>query len=293
MERIAVLGLGIMGGGMAVNWLRKGYPTAVWNRTRAKAEALTAEGAIVAATPAAAAADADVIVAMVADDAASREVWLGSDGALAAAQPGALIVDSSTVTPNWIRELAAKAAERGCGFVDAPVGGSKQAAAEGQLVIFAGAEPEVFEKLRPVLGAVARVINHVGPVGAGATWKLINNMMVAIQISSLAEAMAMVARAGFDAKQVAGLIEASGFASGVIRGKLPRMMDHDYAAPDFNLSLMLKDTRYAVDMARTLGVDLKLAPAAAELFAAAERQGLGGGDVAGVAESVGAPAGGR
>ncbi len=287
MERIAVLGLGIMGGGMATNWLRKGYPTTVWNRTPAKAEVLIAEGAIVAATPAEAAKDADVIVAMVADDDASREVWLGKDGALSAAKPGAVIVDSSTVTPGWIRELAAKAAERGCAIMDAPVGGSKQAAAEGQLTIFAGAEPEVFEKMRPVLGAVSRVINHIGPVGAGATWKLINNMMVAIQISSLGEAMALAAKAGIDVKQVTGLVEASGFASGVVKGKLPRMVAHDYGAPDFSLSLMLKDTRYVTDMAREFGIDLKLAPAAAELFAAAEQGGLGAGDVAGVAEIVG------
>lgn len=287
MERIAVLGLGIMGGGMATNWLRKGYPTAVWNRTPAKAEALIAEGAIVAATPAEAAKDADVIVAMVADDAASRAVWLGRDGALAAAKPGAVIVDSSTVTPGWIRELAGRAAERGCALMDAPVGGSKQAAADGHLTIFAGAEPEVFDTVRPVLDAVSRAIHHVGPVGAGATWKLINNMMVSIQISSLGEAMALAARAGLEMGQVAGLVETSGFASGVVKGKLPRMVAHDYGAPDFSLSLMLKDTRYVTDMAKEFGIALKLAPAAAELYAAAERDGLGAGDVAGVVESVG------
>ena len=112
-------------------------------------------------------------------------------------------------------------------------------------------------------------------------------MMVSIQISSLGEAMSLAARAGLDMGQVAGLVETSGFASGVVKGKLPRMVARDYGAPDFSLSLMLKDTRYVTDMAKEFGIALKLAPAAAELYAAAERDGLGAGDVAGVVESVG------
>lgn len=287
MERIAVLGLGIMGGGMAANWLRKGYPTAVWNRTRAKAEALTKEGAIVAATPAEAAKDADFIVAMVADDAASREVWLGKDGALAAAKPGATIIESSTLTPGWVRELAAAAAAKGLGFIDAPVTGSKQAAAEGQLTFLVGGEAAAVDKARPVLAAVGKGTQHLGPVAAGSTWKLINNMMVAIEIAGLAETMALAAKAGLDAKLVASLVETSGFFSGVIKGKLPRMVERNYAAPDFSLGLMLKDVRYVADMAKRLGIDLKLAPAAGVLLADAEREGLGGEDVAAVAEAVG------
>jgi 3-hydroxyisobutyrate dehydrogenase len=287
MERIAVLGLGIMGGGMAVNWLRKGYPTVVYNRTRAKAEALTAEGAIVAATPAEAATDADFIVAMVADDKASREVWLGEDGALAVAKPGAILIESSTLTPDWVRALAAAAAAKGCGFLDAPVTGSKQQAAEGQLTFLVGGDPANMEKARPILAAVSRGLHHLGPVAAGSTWKLINNMLVSVQVSALAEAMALAARAGVDPKVAAGLIEGSAFFSGSVKAKLPRMLEHRYDTPDFMLSLMLKDTRYATAMARQFGLDLKLAPAAAELYTRAEKEGLGTSDFAAVVETMG------
>jgi 3-hydroxyisobutyrate dehydrogenase len=287
MERIAVLGLGTMGGGMAANWLRKGYRTAVYNRTRAKGEALVGEGAIVAATPAEAASDADVIVAMVADDAASREVWLGKDGALAAAKPGAMIIESSTLTPDWVRELAAAAKAKGVDFLDAPVTGSKQAAADGQLTFLVGGDAAVVERARPVLAAVGRGTQHLGPVAAGATWKLINNMLVAVQVSVLAEAVALADRAGFDPEVVRGLIEASASASPSVKAKLPRMLGHEYGAPDFMLSLMLKDARYADRLAKGLGLELKLAPAAAALYAQAEEKGLGASDFAAVVEGIG------
>ncbi len=125
MQRVAILGLGIMGGGMAANWLAKGFAVSVWNRTRAKAEALAGKGAKIAATPREAATGADFIFAMVADDAASRSVWLGADGALAGAKSGAIGVESSTLTPDWVRELARQAQAKGVGFLDAPVGGSR------------------------------------------------------------------------------------------------------------------------------------------------------------------------
>jgi 3-hydroxyisobutyrate dehydrogenase len=287
MERIAVLGLGIMGGGMAVNWLRKGYPTVVYNRTRAKAEALIGEGAIIAATPAEAARDADFIISMVAEDNASREVWLGRDGALAVAKPGAILIESSTLTPDWVRELASAAAAKGCGFLDAPVTGSKQAAEEGQLTFLVGGDTADVEKARPILAAVSRGLHHLGPIAAGSTWKLINNMLVSVQVSALAEAMALAAKAGVDPKVAATLIEGSAFFSGSVKMKLPRMIEHRYDSPDFMLSLMLKDTRYVTAMARKLGLDLKLAPAAAELYGAAEKERLGDCDFAAVVEAVG------
>src|SRR5579871_5215165 len=128
MQRVAILGLGVMGGGMASNWLAKGFDVSVWNRTPAKAQALADKGAKVAATPREAATGADFIFAMVADDAASRSIWLGADGALTGAKRGAIGVESSTLTPDWVRELGRHAYARGCGFLDAPVGGSRQAA---------------------------------------------------------------------------------------------------------------------------------------------------------------------
>jgi 3-hydroxyisobutyrate dehydrogenase len=189
MQRVAILGLGIMGGGMAANWLAKGFEVAVWNRTAAKAQALAGKGAKVAATPRDAAQGADFIFAMVADDDASRSVWLGADGALAGAKSGAVGVESSTLTPDWVRELGRHAEAKGCGFLDAPVGGSRAAAEGGELRFFVGGKPQTFEAARPALAAVGSKMDLLGPLGAGATWKLINNQLAAGQIAALAEAL--------------------------------------------------------------------------------------------------------
>ena len=187
MQRVALLGLGAMGAGTARSWLNKGFPLTVWNRTPAKAEALAAMGARAAETPGAAAEGADVIVAMVADDAASRAVWLGASAALSGAKRGAICIESSTLSPEWVRELAGLAKARGCRFLDAPIGASRQAAAAGQLVFFVGGEADAVPAAEPVLEAIATRVVHVGGTGAGATWKLINNMLIAVELAAVAE----------------------------------------------------------------------------------------------------------
>ena len=143
MQNIAVLGLGIMGGGMASNLIRKGFRVTVWNRSPERTVPFAAQGARVAASPREAAAGADMVIAMVADDAASRSVWEGEAGALGGLKAGAIAVESSTLSPTWIRALAALAKMRGADFLDAPVGGSRPAAAEGKLTFFVGGEAAV------------------------------------------------------------------------------------------------------------------------------------------------------
>jgi 3-hydroxyisobutyrate dehydrogenase len=283
MQRVALIGLGVMGAGMASNWLAKGFALSVFNRTAAKAEALARKGARVAATPREAAADADFIFAMVADDAASRSVWLGPDGALAGAKRGAVVVESSTVTPDWARELARHAEARGCGFLDAPVGGSRPAAESGDLRFFAGGEPATFEAARPALSAVGSTMSLLGPVGAGATWKLINNQLVAAQTAALAEALAVASKAGFQKEAISELILASAAASPIVKAKLKRMLEGDFEPTDFALSLMLKDARYATDLAHSLGAPADVISGAVKAFARAEAKGLGPKDFAAVA----------
>ena len=283
MQRVALLGLGTMGAGMAANWLQKGFALSVWNRTGAKAEPLAAQGATVAKTPREAAAGADFIFAMVADDQASRAVWLGADGALAGAKAGAVAVESSTLTPAWVRELAEHARERDCGFLDAPVGGSRGAAASGALVFFVGGDEATLKTARPALEAVGSKINALGPVGAGATWKLINNQLVAAQTAALAEATNLALKSGFAAEQVKTLILNSAVASPIVQLKLPRMLDRDFDGTDFALYLMLKDARYAADLAKAAGVTSDMVAAAAAAFARAEAKGLGAKDFAAVA----------
>lgn len=283
MQRVAILGLGVMGAGMAANWLAKGFALSVWNRTPAKAEPLAGKGASVAATPREAAAGADFIFAMVADDGASRSVWLGADGALAGAKPGAIIVESSTLTPDWVRELGRHARAEGCGFLDAPVGGSRQAAEAGELRLFVGGEPATFEAARPALQAVGSKIDLLGPVGAGATWKLINNQLIAAQTAALAEALAVAEKAGFNKQRISELILAGAAASPIVKLKLPRMLEHNFEPADFAVHLMRKDARYATALAEALGAPADIIAGAAQVFARAEAKGLGAKDIAAVA----------
>ncbi len=283
MQRIAVLGLGTMGAGMAATWLAKGFAVSVWNRTAAKAAPLATKGAEVAKTPREAASGADFIFAMVADDAASRGIWLGPDGALAGAKTGAIAIESSTLTPDWVRELAAHARAKDCGFLDAPVGGSRAAAASGTLVFFIGGDEATLEAARPALAAVGGKINALGPVGAGATWKLINNQLIAAQAAALAEATNLARSAGFTPEQVATLILNGAGASPIVQLKLPRMLERNFDETDFALYLMLKDARYAMDLAKSVGVPSDMTAAAAAVFARAEAKGLGAKDFAAVA----------
>ena len=154
-KKVAVLGLGTMGSGMAQNLLKAGHTVTVYNRTPAKAEALRTAGARVAATPAEATRDAEFVIAMLADDQASRDVWFGSDGALQAARPDAILIDSSTVSPAWVSELAAAAKQRGLEFLDAPVTGSRMQAAAGQLSFLVGGSDAAVAEATPILQAMS------------------------------------------------------------------------------------------------------------------------------------------
>jgi 3-hydroxyisobutyrate dehydrogenase len=283
MQRVALLGLGTMGAGMAANWLAKGFGLTVWNRTRARTQALADKGARVATTPREAAEGADCVFAMVADDAASRAVWLGDDGALAGAKTGAVVVESSTLTPDWVRELAGHARARGCAFLDAPVGGSRQAAASGELRLFVGGDAATLDKARPALIAIGSKIDLLGPAGAGATWKLINNQLIAAQVAALGEAVDVARKAGFRPVQISSLILNGAALSPIVKMKLPSMLNGDYDEPDFALSLMLKDARYAAALAQSLGAPADLVSSAVKAFARAEAKGLGAKDIAAVA----------
>ena len=233
MQRVALIGLGVMGAGMASNWLAKGFALSVFNRTPARAEALAHKGARVAATPREAAGGADFVFAMVADDDASRSVWLGAEGALEGAKRGAIIIELSTLTPDWVRELGRHAEAQGCGFLDAPVGGSRQAAESGELRFFAGGEPATFEAARAALTAVGSRMDLLGPVGAGSTWKLINNQLVAAQTAALAEALAVAGKAGFEKARISELILAGAAASPIVKLKLKRMLEQDFEFDGF------------------------------------------------------------
>ncbi len=179
--KVAVFGLGIMGSGMARNLLAGGFDTAVWNRSPEKAEPLVAAGPRKAETPAEAATGADIVVAMLADDDASRRAWLAEpDGALSAMGSEAVAIEASTLTVEWVRTLGAKMMARGIGFLDAPVTGSRQQAAEGKLRFLVGGDADALARAVSVLAAMGSETVHLGPAGSGATLKLVNNFLCGV-----------------------------------------------------------------------------------------------------------------
>lgn len=284
-QQVALLGLGTMGIGMAKNLLKAGFPLSVYNRTPAKAQPLAAEGARIAKTPADAARDADVILSMVSDDDASRSTWTGEHGALSGAKANAVLVESSTVTPEWIAELAALAAKHNLDLLDAPVTGSRVQADAGQLIFLTGGNPAALERARPVLAAMSKDIVLLGPTGSGARMKLINNFLCGVQVTSLAEGLAWIERSGLDREQALKVLKNGAPGSPLLGAISDRMVAATYEV-NFLLSLMNKDLHYAQRDAATLGIDLRTAKTAEALFSEAARLGFGDKDMSAVIEPL-------
>lgn len=282
--RVAILGLGSMGTGMAKRLLSERFPVVVYNRGHEKAETLAADGAIVAGSPREAAATVRVVISMVADDAASRVVWLGENGALAGAASGTLLIESSTLTTGWVRELGAAASRQKCEFLDAPVTGTKPHAASGDLRFLVGGSAEALEAARPVLAAMGRDIIHLGPTGSGAAMKLVNNFLCGVQAASFAEAMALVEASGLDPEQAAKILCNGAPGSPLIKTISARAAAGDLT-PNFALRLMAKDLKYFLEEAKQRGLTLKTAVPAIEVFEEAVKHGYGDQDFAAVIEA--------
>ena len=197
----------------------------MFNRTAAKAQPLVDEGARLASSPAEAAQDASVIISMVADDAASRELWLGQAGALGAAAEGAILIESSTVSPEWIAELAGMAAQQGAELLDAPVTGSRMQAEAGQLSFLVGGSEAALKTAMPALEAMGKEIVHLGPVGSGAKMKLINNFLCGVQVASLAEGLAWIERSGLDREKALSVLKTGAPGSPLLGAISARMVD--------------------------------------------------------------------
>ncbi|MGE0287808.1 MAG: NAD(P)-dependent oxidoreductase [Bradyrhizobium sp.] len=265
MKRIAFIGLGRMGHGMAGRYLDAGFSVAVWNRSKAKADSLLARGATWATSPEDAAIDADAVVTMVADDEASRAVWLGKDGAAANMKAGALAIECSTVSYRHALDMARELRSRGLIYIDCPVTGLPEAAAAGKLTLLVGADAADLEKARPFLAPLCTSIRHFGAVGTGTVLKLINNLMGAVQIASLAEGVAIAEQAGLDMNLVAEALSTGAVASPQVIRHSKRMVARDFSGASFTAALRHKDAAYAVALAETLlpGVPVSRAALAA------------------------------
>jgi 3-hydroxyisobutyrate dehydrogenase len=282
--RVAILGLGIMGTGMANRLLSAGFPLTVYNRNREKSAPFADAGAFVAESPREAASRSEIILSMVGDDAASRGVWLGENGALAGARPNAVLIESSTLSGAWIQELAAKAAERGCRFLDAPVTGTKPHAASGELVFLVGGSAEALDAARPVFSVLGRDAVHLGPVGSGSLMKLINNFVCGVQAASFAEAVAMIDAGGLDRAKAVSILTGGAPGSGIVKRMADRIAAGDFT-PNFALRWMAKDIGYAIDDASKNGISLQTAAAALSVFKQAISEGHGDEDFSAVSNS--------
>ena len=274
-----------MGTAMARRLLDHGFDLTVWNRNADRAQVLVRAGARMAATPAEGASDAEAVIAMLADDDASREIWLGEAGALPAMQRGALAIDSSTLTVGCMRNIGARATTLGVNFLDAPVTGSKPQAELGTLNFLVGGDTAAVERAAPLFAAMGRGHVHVGPAGSGALLKLINNFMCGVQLASLGEAIAMAQRSGLDIRRTADVLAAGSPGSPLVKMVVERMVSRDYT-PNFLVPLMVKDLTYAIETFAGAGIELADARAARERFMEAAAAGYQNQDIAAVVEPL-------
>src|SRR5579872_860807 len=237
--KIGFIGLGLMGRPMATNLLKVGHAVTVWNRTAARADELVAAGAKLAKSPKEAASDADVLITIVSDPPALEEVLWGKSGgvsaedaALAALKPGAIYIDSSTVSPDLARKIAAACSAKGVKFLDAPVTGGDWGAKKGELVFMVGGDAQTLKDAEPVIGVMGKKWFHLGPNGAGQTIKLAMNALMALQVDALAEAVALVSGAGLAPEKLIEVMQSSMARSTVLDVKSQNFLKADYT-PSF------------------------------------------------------------
>jgi 3-hydroxyisobutyrate dehydrogenase len=263
---LGFIGLGGMGSRMAGRLLAAGYDLTVYNRNRERARSLEAHGARVAATPRGLAAGADIILSSLADDEAVESVMRGAEGALAAARPGTVFIEMSTVSPEIPRKLCEEAGRTRVQFLDAPVSGSTPQAEQGQLVIFVGGEEAVYNQCRPVLGVLGKASFYLGASGSGATMKLCVNALLGLGMQALAEAIAFGLKSGLDRERLLDALAETAVLSVSQKSKLENARADSYPAT-FPLRLMYKDFGLILQRAMQLSVSMPVTAAALQVCA--------------------------
>ena len=266
--RIAFLGLGIMGRPMATRLVAAGHEVSVWNRTARQ----HVDGATTAVSPADAAKEAEVVWSCVADTASVERVMFGDDGAVQSLKEGAIVVDSSTISPTATLRFAEKVNAAGVHWVDAPVTGSKVGAENGQLIFIVGGAPEPVQYLDPLFKAMGKLVIHIGETGKGQAAKLSMNLMIAMIYEGFAEALVLARKQGVEPTKLIELIQASMVRSGVVDYKAPFVLRHDYS-PNFPLRLMHKDIHLMLDMAKEHRVKLPALETVDEIYELSSEEG--------------------
>ncbi|MDE3105807.1 MAG: NAD(P)-dependent oxidoreductase [Acidobacteriota bacterium] len=278
MVKVGFLGLGIMGGPMAGNLLRAGFPLAVWSHTASKAEAFRAQGATVCATPAEVAQHADVVFLCVGDTAMSREVILGADGLASAARPGLVIADCSTVSPSASRAIATELQARNIAFLDAPCTGSKGGAESATLTFMVGGDQAVFEQLRPCFQAMGKQLYYCGAHGMGLQAKLSQNLILGNLLQAFNESLVLSTKAGVPPELMLEILENSAAKSGLVSLKAPLVLARDFDTR-FSIKWLEKDMALMLESAAEQNVPVPLTSLSRQMYRMAIAQGYGEDDI--------------
>ena len=273
-ESVGFVGLGIMGRGMVQNLLDAGFPVRVWNRTTERMDPFVESGATAGSDPADVAAHAGIVITCVSDTPDVQEVILGARGVLAGAKAGSLVIDMSTISPSVTRKIAARLQEKGVHMLDAPISGGSEGAANGTLSIMIGGEAEPVERATPAFQAMGRTITHVGPTGAGQTVKLVNQIVVVMNMLAVGEGLLFAQAAGVDLQKTLDAITGGAAGSWMLANLGPQVIARDWR-PGFMIDLQQKDLRLALDAADEMGVPLLGTGTVFQLFRTLQKAGLG------------------
>lgn len=274
-ETVGFIGLGIMGRPMALNLLRAGYPLVVHNRTRAKEKELVEAGAKSAATPHEIAEQAEIVITMLPDSPDVEQVYLGDDGIIGAAREGQLLIDMSSIAPAVAQAVADAAREAGADALDAPVSGGDVGARDGTLSIMVGGPDEAFERARPLFDVLGKTVVHLGGAGAGQTAKACNQILVAVTIEAVSEALVLASKAGVDPEKLIDVLSGGLAGNKVMEVRRRNFLEHDFT-PGFKLALHHKDLGIALRTARELGVYVPTTAIVDQMLAGLEATGDGG-----------------
>ena len=277
MPKIGFIGLGIMGKPMSKNLLKAGYELVVYNRSKAKVEEVVAAGAQAAASPKEVAARTEIIITMLPNSPEVKQVVLGENGIIEGAKAGAVVVDMSSIAPLVSREIASKLAAKGIEMLDAPVSGGEPKAIDGTLSVMVGGKREVFERCFPVMKAMAGSVVLTGEIGAGNVTKLANQVIVALNLAAMSEALVLATKAGVSPELVYQAIRGGLAGSAVLEAKAPLVMDRKFN-PGFRINLHIKDLQNVLDTSHEIGVPLPLTAAVMEIMQALKADGKGDND---------------
>ncbi len=272
--KVGFIGLGIMGGSMAINIANRGFDLNVYNRTKSRLEPFIKRGIKASSSPAEVARNSDVTIIMVSDGPDVEEVIFGNQGWINGANEGKIVVDMSTNSPRYAEEFASRLAKYGVEFIDAPVTGGDVGAKQGTLTIMAGGNAKAFNAVKPIFEAMGKTIIHAGPVGSGQKMKLVNQVSIGLETVAMVESMELAKAAGLDINQVYQLLSTGGARSFTIEAYMPRLMKGDIE-PGFKAAHLRKDLKYAEELAASLNVPLMGGSLALQLFTALTNSGMG------------------